>query len=337
MQSISLRNTGVEQQRERRRDEPGRYHTPVRQLWQLLNRHPWRGRSRELAYICACFSELSYLHLTQRELDRPGRYKWVPSLAFQKLAANGASFDVRSAANLDFPVFLLETRNFVYAGFAAGRTAVVAIRGTKSPADILIDLMTWKRVDLATGQRVHFGFAQEAEAATPLLIEHLSSLPHVREVAFTGHSLGGALAGVLHARWRSLRTPLNSITPYVFGTPRFTEAAAMQLAPVHAYRKPNDYVPHLPPRILGYEDAGPFPVPVPEGTAAWPSGWRVLGAWLSGNEGRGIIRPHAIELYRRQLGVALAPNFPDLVYWEYAQAIMRETPPPTYAKPGGAA
>lgn len=187
--------------------EPFRYVTPLRQIWTLLHTNRWLRRSPALAYVCACFSELAYLHLTDRELDDPGRYKWVPSLAFQALARAGARFDLTTAIRLDFPNFLFASDNFVYAGFKVGEIAVVAIRGTKSPYDMLVDLMAWKRSDPATGRRVHRGFGSEAERATPLLHTHLIRLGGIREVIFTGHSLGGALAGVLHARWPAQGTP----------------------------------------------------------------------------------------------------------------------------------
>lgn len=311
---------------ERRWDEPPGYKTPIEQVWSLWNTHP---DARVLAYVCSCFAELSYLHLTDRELDDAGRYKAVPSLAFQALAASRVSFDVQSTRDLDFPSFVFSTDQYVYAGFRIGDLAMVAIRGTQSFKDWGVNLLGWKQQQVGAGG-LHFGFAQEARRATPMLLQHLRNLGGAEVVLFTGHSLGGAIAACLHLQWTVSRT-FRTRQPIVFGAPRFADAAAAARLQPAAYRMPLDLVPHLPPRWLGYADTGAPPVMIPEqANRSWPSGWASARAWLPRPGGLPFARHHAMELYRRHLGVGIAPNFPDLVYWEFAQQVMRGETPKTW-------
>ena len=300
------------------------YPTPVHQVWSLVNGPAWTRTPRDpvVAYICCCFSELAYLHLTENELGGAGRYWPVPSLAYRELAAARISFDITVAAALDIPAFVFATERFVYAGFLLREVALVAVRGTRPTAlaDWAINFAAGLDPDPGGPGRLHHGFLAEAERAAPLILRHLNDFSSARCVRFTGHSLGGAVAAALDKTWTHA---LPSLTPYIFGAPRYGDLAATERAPPHAWRKPGDLVPHLPPRRLGYADAGLEPELIPAEPRRPPGAGKVALRWIPRPGGPPFAVAHAVERYRRLLGQAIAPGFPDLVYWEFAQARAR--------------
>jgi triacylglycerol lipase len=112
--------------------------------------------------------------------------------------------------------------------------AVVAFRGTRPGvlADLLADadlrLVRWEGAG-----RVHAGFAAA--------LRRFESFPAGR-VWFTGHSLGGALATLAHAR-----APGAGLV--TFGAPRVGDREFAAAFPGRAWRvvNNNDFVPRLPP------------------------------------------------------------------------------------------
>jgi hypothetical protein len=68
--------------------------TPLAGLAAILRRigaaWAWSARSRDKAYVMACFSELAYLHLSDYEVQGRDRYKvFCPSLALRRILQDG--------------------------------------------------------------------------------------------------------------------------------------------------------------------------------------------------------------------------------------------------------
>lgn len=308
----------------------GNFAMPVAEAWSLVNSLRWWARpvrDATIAYVCSCFSELAYLHLNDRELDPSGRYKLVPSLGFHALRAAGVSFDLRSIGDLDIPNFVVETEEYLYAGFVMREVATIAVRGTRPTS-----LVDWgvnsafipKRTGVGA-ERLHSGFLKEARRAAPLIAGQIQKLGRTEAVRFTGHSLGGAVASILHRIW-----PAESLGAYAFGSPRIGDAESVDRLPPFAYRRPWDLVPHAPPLWLGYRDADrQMEVMLERPGDPVPSLGAVLWDWTPRPGGKPFAIQHAIERYRARLGRSIAQTFPDLVYWDYAQRMIREaaTPP----------
>lgn len=299
---------------------------PIAEAWKLLNSVSWWARpvrDGTIAYVCSCFSELAYLHLTDKELASSARYKLIPSLNFHALHAAGVGFDLHSTVDLDFPSFAFETDQYLYAGFLIRDVVLVAVRGTRptSLTDWRINLCAHLKAPAEFRERLHAGYLREAEHAAPLIADHVQQFEQAKFVRFTGHSLGGAVASVLHRLW-----PYSpSLGAYAFGAPRIGDKASAERSPPFAYRRPWDLVPHLPPRWLGYRDADPEIDPLLDNTSdPVPSLGAVLWDWTPKPGGKPFAIQHSIERYRARLGRRITQGFPDLVYWDYAKQKIRE-------------
>ena len=287
--------------------------TPLARLYLHINNsnNDWTSNERtpRKAYIFSCFSELAYLHLAQHELPGHDRYKLFPSFVLREFIRHNIRLDVRSIFSSvgDIPVEVIETRWFVYLVMKTTRFAVVAVRGTVSLEDWGINLNA-----LRTGAKnggFHKGFYGEASAVLHRLekvVEQMAGRSTL--LYFTGHSLGGAVAATLARIWTGGNP---AMTPYLYASPRFAGLATVQASPPHGYVAPDDLVPHLPPKWLGFADAGLPPELVPPDRRQL-SGIGALMQWLT--PGRGFAAPHAIEHYRRNLGQGLQELFPVTVY-----------------------
>ena len=130
---------------------------------------------------------------------------------------------------------------------------VVAFRGTEPDQwqDIVTDaglaLVPW-----STGF-VHCGFSLAVKDIWPALTDALARLAPGREVWFTGHSLGAALATLAADKYPETRGVVT------FGSPRIGDGAfAASITSRFAGRMQrfvnhNDIVTHVPPPIFGYK------------------------------------------------------------------------------------
>jgi len=136
--------------------------------------------------------------------------------------------------------------------------AVVSFRGTEPDslrdilADVKLALKPWK----VAGERVHDGFQDALEDVWQPLREALEPL-HDRQVWFTGHSLGGALA-TLAADRHLIERERRAGGVYTFGSPLIGDGAFVdgfnRRNGERSFRFVNDRdsVTTVPPRLLGY-------------------------------------------------------------------------------------
>ncbi len=169
---------------------------------------------------------------------------------------------------------------------AAGQRAFVVFRGTTDLRNWLTDLdarmVNWElgieNFKIQNSKfRIHEGFSRALRTVWPEIVDTLGKLaPGRRNIYFTGHSLGGALAMLACARWQEMQSAecrvQNSAVPtlhsplsvwlYTFGQPRVGNAAwarwydarlgSRSFRVVHA----EDIVPRVPWLLGAYRHAG---------------------------------------------------------------------------------
>lgn len=272
------------------------------------------------AYFMACLSELTYLAIDHRELDRKGRYKLVPSEAFQQLAMHRIFLPPQRPLDAPEPVVLNHGATTSTIHVHASLT-VVAIRGTSAASDWLTNFNApLVSVGGAAVGRAHRGFLEEARTALPLLLDHV---PRDRPVYFTGHSLGGAVAALCKLLWPASAAPTRR--PYLFASPRYGDEAARKRVGAFAYVKRNDIVPLVPPKALGYADAA-APLTVLGASPQQAPVIDILKDWTSLVATRPFAVQHDIGRYRYLVGRLIGGGFPAEAYAEAVRRVVLAKP-----------
>ena len=132
-------------------------------------------------------------------------------------------------------------------------TLTAAFRGTETDSwrDVAADLK-FLSTDFVGGGKVHRGFAEALMVVWPDLVKIL--MDSDKEIIFTGHSLGGALATLAGNLW-------NLSTTVTFGAPRVGDKKFWGLTRnVHRCRRKCDIVPLYPMlgRTWGRISAGTY-------------------------------------------------------------------------------
>ncbi|MFA6112640.1 MAG: lipase family protein [Sphingomonas sp.] len=281
--------------------------SPLSELFSLINTPglSWDDDAKDdrKAYIMSCLSELTYLHLDSGELESCDRYSiFEPSIAQMFLRHLSITPDLRELlGSFDIPTEVVTTELYVYVVLRFPSFTVVAVRGTAAVRDWGINLDAFK--NHARHGFYHRGFDDEAKRAMELLKNKLGS---TGSLYFTGHSLGGAVASILAQTWPERHRVR---IPYLFSSPRFATRAGASRLPRYVYLRPLDPVPHVPPRFLGYSDAGAIFDYLP--AEATPRGG-LAAIWHMAS--RRTIEQHSMEGVRRLLGQRLGSDFPEHVY-----------------------
>jgi hypothetical protein len=114
-----------------------------------------------------------------------------------------------------------DSESLLIAVFDFNRFIAVAVRGTMTRLNKILSDLT---VDLDAKQywiesrAYHVGFYDDAKGALGALITAVGA--QGKPVYFTGHSMGGAISGLLPSIWPK-KEPLRLMTPYTFASPRF--------------------------------------------------------------------------------------------------------------------
>lgn len=217
-----------------------------------------------------------------RQLARVSAAAYKPTL----LAAAAAGAKV-------LPISVASSQGLVVAN---DTDLVMAFRGTEPGSlwDWLVDGMIARDRYLNAPGSWHQGFALAGRAVAFSTYVRAFDLYRGQRVWLTGHSLGGAIAGVVAAQLALWHEAPRVTGVYTFGAPRFADdTAARWLDGLYAGRyvrveARRDRVPHLPPAWLGF---------------------RHVGEQVVIGEGRGLtLRNHPISAYVRTLEKEKSPE-----------------------------
>lgn len=163
-----------------------------------------------------------------------------------------------SARKLGFnnTVFLNNDGSQAYA-FSNQKDIIIACRGTEPTEwnDLKADIDAIQAISETVG-RVHRGFKKEVDDLWPILEEMLTS--NTKNLWFTGHSLGGAMATICAGRCLLSKINSSPIQVQTFGSPRVGNKRYINHAKIDYLRwvNNNDIVTRSPPVWLGYRHAG---------------------------------------------------------------------------------
>ncbi|MDH3377023.1 MAG: lipase family protein [Gammaproteobacteria bacterium] len=134
---------------------------------------------------------------------------------------------------------------------------VVACRGTEPNEwnDIKADADAASALAETAG-RVHRGFKREVDDLWPMLEKAL--VDNVKNLWFTGHSLGGAMATICAGRCLLSHIPSVPAALFTYGSPRVGDKHYVNYCRMEYTRwvNNNDIVTRVPPPWLGYRHTG---------------------------------------------------------------------------------
>jgi triacylglycerol lipase len=219
------------------------------------------------------FQHADHFRFQPDAADSPVNAWWLADASF--LVYGDASFIEESLKNSPLPSqgFQLnwlgtadDNRGMVLSNAAA---MVVVFRGTRVQVHNLLDkaeIVLYNQSDLRTdsrfffkaakvGGRVHSGFADAFSQISDDLDALLTLRQTGQKLWFTGHSLGGALATLAAAHVGG-----DSIDGlYTYGSPRVGDERFAAVLPTRSHLRfvhRNDWVPMIPPELLGFVHRG---------------------------------------------------------------------------------
>ncbi len=163
-----------------------------------------------------------------------------------------------AAAKLGFPeIDFFDKKGAQAYAFANHKDIVIACRGTEADEwnDLKADINVVQALSETVG-RVHRGFKKEVDDLWPLLEKKLTT--NIKNLWFTGHSLGGAMTTICAGRCLLAKIDSSPIQIQTFGSPRVGNKRYINHAKVDTIRwvNNNDIVTRSPPVWLGYRHTG---------------------------------------------------------------------------------
>jgi hypothetical protein len=232
-------------------------------LYTYINSVDWEDTSfnEKKAYVCAKFSQLIYEYKPTNLSDRTSFYE-INDITLAKYK-NISQFN-SALRNSDMKLlFIAETKDSITVGISAFRVVFVASRGTGVKKDWQINLKFWKtRACNLYKLDFHAGFHNIAIKTLVKIHERLAR--EDAPIYFTGHSLGGALTGIIFFYFRSKCNckgnfailKKNSLCAYTFGMPKFSNIDHETFENLYHIYNPIDGVPATPPKSLRYSQNG---------------------------------------------------------------------------------
>lgn len=283
--------------------------------------------SLEKAQVCAELCALVYNELRPYELKRASRIHLFASEQFRRLQQAGQVRHILPSINennREASAIVVANRYAITLVIKMGTVIFIAIRGT-----IFSKLWDWKfNVDTRKYYVPQRGYVSKCknvffhrgffEAIAPQLraighaLSQLDRKEETRTVVLTGHSLGGAMAAV--AKAFGIDIPLGgaafrhmgNCNAYTFGMPRYASAGAVfeYDGPYHVLR-PQDLVPKLPTRRMGFFDSANEYIVSDKGSIEATERTDIFDAWDHLFSIRASLEAHSIEGYADSIANAL--------------------------------
>jgi triacylglycerol lipase len=175
------------------------------------------------------------------------------------------------------------------------RDLVIACRGTEPTqyADIKADANALP-VIAETVSRVHKGFKGQVDELWPAIREDLTRTQNKnKDVWFTGHSLGAAMATIMASRCMFFELVPNPEELYTYGSPRVGWKGYVDSLGIthHRWKNNNDIVTTVPLAIMGFKHHGTMHYLNSYGNVRRPTGWQMIkdrlrGMWTGIKKGK---------------------------------------------------
>ena len=227
------------------------------------------------AFVASVFAKLAYLHIPELEMKFANRAKIIPCAEHREIIQTEewpySERRIRSFEMGEF--FIVVTQYAVAVVVKIGKVIFISLRGTQYLYSWLVNLNVSKSRPFTNEDMdiyFHKGFYHAAARCMRIISsELLRRYGSGNTIYVTGHSLGGALAAIIHAiwsiddasrqqfgykQWRGKSLETNAC--YTFGMPRYGNFSAVESleSPFHIYNEA-DIVPTVPPRLLGFYDS----------------------------------------------------------------------------------
>lgn len=226
------------------------------------------------AYVASVFAKIAYLHIPQYELKHANRANLIPCAEYRQIVKGTSSVGVEQILrSSDLGEFFIVEKPYAVAVVIKIREVVfISLRGTQQLYDWVVNLNVSKSrpyADVDLDIYFHKGFHRAvASCMYEIHSEILGRFGKDNILYVTGHSLGGALAAILHAIWHRghihyrhfgyspIDEPLATHSCYTFGMPRYGNFHAVEhfANPYHVYNQ-SDVVPTIPPKCIGFDDS----------------------------------------------------------------------------------
>jgi predicted lipase len=249
----------------------------ITEAWKVINSvSNWEDESFDWnkAYVSSIFSKVAYLHIPEYELKNANRANLIPCEEYREIIKNERVTNLTQILNnSDFGDFFIVERPYAIAIIVKVKEVIfVSMRGTQQLYDWLVNINAMKSRPYPNNDIDIFFHKGFHKAATSCINEIFSEITTRYEeetkIYVTGHSLGGALAAILHGLWnedpygnrffshKRINNHFRTISCYVFGMPRYGNFHAMEhfASPYHIYNQA-DIVPTIPSKLFGYEDS----------------------------------------------------------------------------------
>lgn len=248
----------------------------IAEVWKVINKvKHWESESFDWdkAYVASVFSKMAYLHIPEYELSNAKRANLIPCKEYREAIKSGRRINLGQVLeDSDFGQFFVVERQYAIAVSVKVKNVIfISMRGTQQLYDWLVNLNSTKSRPYPSKDFDVFFHKGVHKAAISCIDEIYSEIKkrygEDNKVYVTGHSLGGALAAILHGLWN--KNPyryshfghggneryFRTLSCYSFGMPRYGNFHAMEhfSSPYHIYNQ-GDIVPTVPTKLLGYED-----------------------------------------------------------------------------------
>lgn len=256
------------------------FESHLNEAFQLASRIPnWEEAhfSWKKAYVASVFSALAYEEVPQFELANSKRAKIIPCDRYQSHVSRWESLrqpaSIRNL-NLEYKIEAVIRGRVIAIITRMANVIFVSFRGTTFSFNDLIRDVDCKKIQYSLGYgptvQIHRGFFDALMDCFDEVVDFLCAMRASQSknqhtpLYITGHSLGGAMAAIFHARLNEVagmyrhryrHRVLPAISCYSFGMPRYgdTTAKFSLPQPIHIFNE-LDMVPTFPPYGMDYSD-----------------------------------------------------------------------------------